>query len=200
MANAQVRALFESALEHAGKPAIQLVDNDSRNVIAAADVVLVASGTAALETMLVNRPMVVSYRVASINLSAWLKSLKLVKADHVSLPNILAGEALVPELLQQDATGPKLAQAVLAWLEDSDRSSALHLRFSRMNADLRCNAGEKAAAAVSELLSRANLTARQQIIAEWMKPGGGPWQARWWWLQWYSIRQIRSRDWMIQKS
>jgi lipid-A-disaccharide synthase len=153
MANVKVRALFESALEQAGKPAIQLVDNDSHNVIAAADVVLVASGTAALETMLVNRPMVVSYRVARSTYHV-AKSLKLVKADHVSLPNILAGETLVPELLQQDATGPKLAQAVLTWLEDSGRRSALQLRFAQMSADLRCSAGEKAAAAVSALLSR----------------------------------------------
>jgi lipid-A-disaccharide synthase len=103
--------------------------------------------------MLVNRPMVVSYRVASSTYHL-AKTLKLVKADHVSLPNILAGETLVPELLQQDANGPKLAQAVLDWFEDSDRRTALHQRFSEMNADLRCNAGEKAAAAVGELLSR----------------------------------------------
>jgi lipid-A-disaccharide synthase len=155
MANARVRTLFESALEQAGTPAVQLVDNDSRNVIAAADVVMVASGTAALETMLVNRPMVVSYRLAR---STWhlVKTLKLIKADHVSLPNILAGERLVPELLQQEATGPKLAQAVLSWLKDPGRRSALQQRFAQMNADLRCNAGEKAASAVSELLSRPN--------------------------------------------
>jgi len=153
MANAKVRTLFESALQQEGNPAIQLVENDSRRVIAASDVVLVASGTAALETMLVNRPMVVSYRVASSTYHL-AKTLKLVKADHVSLPNILAGETLVPELLQQDANGPKLAQAVLDWLDDSDRRTALHQRFSEMNADLRCDAGAKAAAAVGELLSR----------------------------------------------
>ncbi len=152
MANAKVRALFESALEQKGTPAIQLVENDTRQVIAAADVVLVASGTAALETMLVNRPMVVTYRVARSTYHV-AKTLKLVKAVHVALPNILAGETLVPELLQQDANGPKMAQAVLAWFEDTDRRSALHRRFSEMNADLRCNAGENAAAAVGELLS-----------------------------------------------
>jgi len=153
MANAKVRTLFESALQQEGSPAIQLVENDSRRVIAASDVVMVASGTDALETMLVNRPMVVSYRVASSTYHL-VKTLKLVKADLVSLPNILAGETLVPELLQQDANGPKLAQAVLDWFKDSDRRTALHQRFSEMNADLRCNAGEKAAAAVGELLSR----------------------------------------------
>jgi len=154
MANAKVRTLFESALERPGSPAIQLVDNDPRNVIAAADVVLVASGTAALETMLINRPMVVSYRIARSTYQL-IKSLKLVKADHISLPNILAGEALVPELLQHEANGPKMAQEVLGWLDDSGRRSDLHKRFSQLNSDLRCNAGEKAARAVCELLSRS---------------------------------------------
>ena len=154
MANAKVRILFESALERPGTTAIQLVDNDPRNVIAAADVVMVASGTAALETMLINRPMVVSYRIARSTYQL-IKSLKLVKADHISLPNILAGEALVPELLQHEANGPKLAQEVLGWLDDSGRRSDLHKRFSQLNSDLRCNAGEKAAQAVCELLSRS---------------------------------------------
>ena len=154
MANAKVRILFESALERPGTPAIQLVDNDPRNVIAAADVVMVASGTAALETMLINRPMVVSYRIARSTYQL-IKSLKLVKADHISLPNILAGEALVPELLQHEANGPRLAQEVLGWLDDSGRRSDLHKRFSQLNSDLRCNAGEKAAQAVCELLSRS---------------------------------------------
>jgi len=154
MANAKVRTLFESALERPGTPAIQLVDNDPRNVIAAADVVMVASGTAALETMLINRPMVVSYRIARSTYQL-IKSLKLVKADHISLPNILAGEALVPELLQHEANGPRLAQEVLGWLDDSGRRSDLHKRFSQLNSDLRCNAGGKAAQAVCELLSRS---------------------------------------------
>ena len=153
MAHAKVRALFESELDRPGNPAVQIVDNDPRTVIAAADVVMVASGTAALETMLINRPMVVGYRVAASTYRL-VKSLKLVKADFVSLPNILAGEELVPELLQHDANGPRLAQEVLNWLQDSDRRSALHSRFSQLNSDLRCNAGEKAAQAVSELMSR----------------------------------------------
>jgi lipid-A-disaccharide synthase len=152
MANAKVRTLFESALEHPGNPAVQLVDNDPRNVIAAADVVMVASGTAALETMLINRPMVVSYRIAASTYQL-AKSLKLVKADFVSLPNILAGEALVPELLQTEANGEQLAKQVLAWLDEPDRRAALRSRFSTLHSELRCNASEKAAEAVCSLLA-----------------------------------------------
>lgn len=153
MANARVRALFENALKQAGNPAIRLVDDRARQVITAADVVIVASGTATLESMLVNRPMVVSYQIAGSTYRLF-KSLRLVKTDHMAMPNILAGEALVPECLQQDANGPMLAQAVLDWLRNPDRRSALQQRFSEMNAQLRCNAAEKAAAAVNELLSR----------------------------------------------
>lgn len=153
MANANVRTLFEAALRQAGNPDIQLVDNDPRNVIAAADAVLVASGTAALETMLVNRPMVVSYRIANSTYHL-ARTLNLVKAEYVSLPNILASEALVPELLQHDATGPNMASEVLRWLEDSERRSALQQRFSQLNSELRRDAGEKAAQAISELMAR----------------------------------------------
>ncbi len=153
MANANVRNLFETALGQTGNPPVQLVDNEPRNVIAAADVVLVASGTAALETMLVNRPMVVSYRIANSTYQL-AKTLKLVKSDHFSLPNILAGEALVPELIQLDATGPQMAAEVLGWLDDPGRRAVLQSRFSQLNSELRCNAGEKAAQAVSDLMNR----------------------------------------------
>ncbi len=153
MANARVRSLFEAALEQHGNPGIQLVDDDPRGVIAAADVAMVASGTATLETLLINRPMVVSYRVSTSTYHL-AKTLKLVKAEFVSLPNILAGEELVPELLQHEANGERLAQEVLSWLTDDERRNALHNRFSAIHAALRCNASEKAAQAVSALLDR----------------------------------------------
>jgi lipid-A-disaccharide synthase len=78
--------------------------------------------------------------------------LKLFKAQFFSLPNILAGEALVPELLQHDASGPRMAQEVLDWLADSGRRASLQSRFSVMHSELRCNASDKAAEAVSGLL------------------------------------------------
>jgi lipid-A-disaccharide synthase len=155
MANAKVRTVFETALERrenaGGSPHVEVVEGKAHDVIAAADVVLVASGTATLETMLINRPMVVSYRLAASTYQLG-RFLKLVKADFFSLPNILAGEALVPELLQHDANGPRMAQEVLGWLADSSRKASLHVRFSAMHSELRCNASEKAAEAVSGLL------------------------------------------------
>jgi len=152
MANTTVRELFEAELMQAGHPDIQLVDGRPRDVMAAADVVLVASGTAALETMLVNRPMVVCYRLSRSTYTL-VKSIHLLKTQFVSLPNILAGEQLVPELLQQEATGSRMAEEVLGWLDDKERRAALQERFTGLHATLRCEAGARAAQAIESLLS-----------------------------------------------
>jgi len=151
MANSRVRTQFQTTMERMAMQNILLVDEDPRGVIAAADVVMVASGTATLETMLINRPMVVSYRFAPSTYRL-AKLLKLVRAKFFSLPNILAGEALVPELLQDDASGPRMAEEVLKWLEDASRRQALQIRFSELHEQLRCNASARAAQAVVELV------------------------------------------------
>jgi len=153
MANARARSLFEAAMEQSGSPAIQLVDDDPRSVIAAADVVMVASGTAALETLLINRPMVVCYRLAASTYHL-AKSLRLIKTDSVSLPNILANEKLVPELIQHDANGGQLAQETLQLLTDRDRRDSLKKRFAELHTQLQCNASKKAAEAVCALLNQ----------------------------------------------
>jgi lipid-A-disaccharide synthase len=151
MANSKVRDVFEATMKKLETTDIQLVDNEPRSVIAAADVVMVASGTATLETMLVNRPMVVSYCLAPATYQL-ARLLKLVKARFFSLPNILADEALVPELAQDDVTGPRLAQEVQNWLEDSNRRESLHRRFTELHEELRSEASTRAAEAVERLL------------------------------------------------
>ena len=151
MANTRVRTQFEATMKRLSMQNIQLVDEDPRGVIAAADVVMVASGTATLETMLINRPMVVSYRFAPSTYQLG-KLLKLVQTKYFSLPNILAGEALVPELLQDDASGPRMAEEVLAWLAGANRRQALRIRFSQLHEQLRCNASNRAAEAVFGLV------------------------------------------------
>jgi lipid-A-disaccharide synthase len=151
MANSRVRSQFEATMERLAIQNIRLVDGDPRGVIAAADVVMVASGTATLETMLINRPMVVSYRLAPSTYQL-AKFLKLVRAKFFSLPNILAGEALVPELLQDDVSGRRMAEEVLKWLEDTNRRQALQMRFSELHEQLRRNASARAAEAVGKLL------------------------------------------------
>jgi lipid-A-disaccharide synthase len=75
-----------------------------------------------------------------------------VRSKFFSLPNILAGEALVPELIQDDASGPRMAEEVSKWLEDASRRQALQKRFSQLHQQLRCNASARAAEAVAELV------------------------------------------------
>jgi lipid-A-disaccharide synthase len=156
MANAERRAQFEHALfavAATGKavPEIKLNDGQSREVMAAADVVLLASGTAALEAMLLKRPMVVAYKLAP--LTYWLAK-RLVKVENVSLPNLLANESLVPEYIQHEATAEQLGKTVLGYFEDAAMSENMSQRFTDIHYSLRQNASETAADAVLSLAFR----------------------------------------------
>jgi lipid-A-disaccharide synthase len=148
-ANAQCRAAIERALVASPFPASRclLLDGDAQRAMIAADVVLLASGTAALEAMLCKRPMVVGHRIANSTYRL-VKGLGLLKSRFVSLPNVLAGEALVPELLQDDCTPPKLAAAVLAWFREPEAVAALRPRFRAIHETLRRDASARAAEAV----------------------------------------------------
>lgn len=151
LADDRIAELFTAA--RAETPAVdcQLVTGRALEVMTAADVVVCASGTASLECLLVNRPMVVVYRLAAA--THWVAAtFRLVKSDHVALPNILAGEALVPELLQDDANGAAIADAVGHWLDEPERRAALRARFSELHDLLRRDAAASAAAAVRDLL------------------------------------------------
>jgi len=144
----QVQGLVES-LEV--KLPVTLVRGRSREVMAASDVVLLASGTATLEAMLLKKPMVVGYRLS--NFSYKLLS-RLVKVPWVALPNLLAQKSLVPELLQDDATPESLGAAVLERLENEQERADLKQAFSELHQSLKQNADERAAMAISELLER----------------------------------------------
>ncbi len=151
MANGSVRQVFQETLNRLNFHAISMVENEPRSVIAAADAVICASGTATLETMLVNRPMVVTYRISPASY-ALAKSLRLVRTQLFALPNILAGEMLVPELIQQDATSERLVAETKRWLDDGKARMALRERFDEMQEQLRCDASTRAAEAVAGLL------------------------------------------------
>lgn len=134
-----------------GQAPTRIVDGQAMAAMAAADVVLLASGTATLEAMLVNRPMVVAYRLAPVT-HALLKSLQLVRTRYFSLPNVLAGDRLVPELLQRAANPAALGAEVIGWLEAPDRRARLHDRFAALAGSLRLGASERAAEAVLQVL------------------------------------------------
>ncbi len=152
MANEAARARFRQALtDHAPGVPVQLVDGRAQEVLAACDAALVTSGTATLETALVKRPMVVAYRVAP--LTAWLlRGLKLVKTEHFSQPNLLAGRALVPEFFQEDVRAEVLGPALLGQLERPDRAELMDA-YMDIHRTLRCDASHRAAEAIRELVA-----------------------------------------------
>ncbi|MDO6562615.1 lipid-A-disaccharide synthase [Amphritea sp. 1_MG-2023] len=128
----------------------------SREVLTAADAVLIASGTATLEAMLLKKPMVVAYRMASLTYKILSR---LVKSPYISLPNLLADAPLVPEILQNDVRpevlGPAMEQALL----ESGSQSELKQRFYAIHQQLRQDANKKAVDAIEQLLlSRGKLS------------------------------------------
>jgi lipid-A-disaccharide synthase len=129
---------------------IKLINGKSRDVMAASDVIILASGTATLEAMLLKRPMVVAYRVSSI--THYLMK-KLLKVPYISLPNLLAGKELVPELLQDKAQPELIGQKVLDRL-NTNEGVKTKASFTDLHLQLKLNASEQAADAVSELIER----------------------------------------------
>ncbi|MBV2132925.1 lipid-A-disaccharide synthase [Pseudomonas sp. MAP12] len=146
-ANAERRAQVEAMLAGRELP-VMLLDGRSHEALAACDAVLIASGTATLEALLFKRPMVVAYRVAPLTYRI-LK--RLVKSPYISLPNLLAGRLLVPELIQDAATPEALAATLLPLLDDGLVQTA---GFDAIHRALRRGASERAAEAVLQLVER----------------------------------------------
>jgi len=150
-ANETVGKIFREILAQHSAPQIWQVHGRAREVMSAADVVVCASGTATLETMLVNRPMVVAYRLAPATYHL-ARTLRLIKRQHFALPNILAGETLVPELIQEEASGERLALETMQWLQDPASCEQLRERFAGIHQELRTGSSERAAEAICGLL------------------------------------------------
>jgi len=128
---------------------ITLINGHSHEAMAAADVVLLASGTVTLEALLLKKPMVVAYKMAPLTFKilSWL-----VKTPWVSLPNLLAQKMLVPELLQTDATPQKLSAAIMNYFENPEEALALSQTFAQMHIELKRDASARAAEAVARLI------------------------------------------------
>ena len=129
---------------------VTLVEGHSHEALGAADAVLLASGTAALEALLFKCPMVVAYRVSTLT-HAIVRGLGLLKIQHVSLPNLLAEKELVPEFLQYQATPEKLGPAVLRLLTDRSAREAQVRGLQALTGVLRVGADQRAADAVLAL-------------------------------------------------
>ncbi len=156
----ETRELFEEILyrEEARELPMSLLFGHAQEALAACDVALAASGTVTLEAALSGRPMVIAYRIAplSYEIARWL-----IRVKYMGLPNILAGEAVVPEFVQDAATPDNLAQALANLLLDEPVRAAVQKRFAALHGMLRRNAAETAAEALLPYLGaeRARATA-----------------------------------------
>jgi lipid-A-disaccharide synthase len=153
LATRETRAQFETALyrNDAADLPLTIMFGHAQDAMAAADVVLVASGTATLEAALLCKPMVIAYKMPRA--SYWLLQGKGY-LPYYGLPNILARDFVVPELIQDDATAQNLGQAVLNLLGDATVRARLARRFSTMSASLSRGAARQAALAVLPMLQK----------------------------------------------
>ncbi|MES1930357.1 lipid-A-disaccharide synthase [Salinisphaera dokdonensis CL-ES53] len=152
MANERVRALFEAQLAEAdGDLDITLVDGRSREVMRAVDVLMLASGTATLEALLAKTPMVVAYMLSQSNY-AIARGLDLIKIEHVSMPNLLAGRELVPEFLQTEARAEMIGPWVYRLLKSESARACQIEAFDEIHRQLALDADTRAAQAVADLV------------------------------------------------
>lgn len=152
LVNTAVRQAFEAELRAiAPQLPIRLLDGQAREAMLAADVVLVASGTATLEALLLKRPMVVGYRLHWLSYQI-LKRLRMLKIPHIALANLLADERLAPEFIQHECNPQQLGEALLALLDDPARRAAIAERYGCIHRELRHDASHLAAEAVLGLI------------------------------------------------
>jgi lipid-A-disaccharide synthase len=147
-----LRAAIEVAARDAGLvDQLHIVDGQSHTVLAACDVTLIASGTATLEAALFKRPMVIAY---NMNRLSWHIMQRKKLQPWVGLPNILCGDFVVPELLQDAATPQALTDAVMAWLDSPAKTQALQQRFTLLHHELQRDTARLATDAIETILAR----------------------------------------------
>lgn len=151
LANEKSRTIVATELERADlRPAPLMIEGQTRDVITAADAVLTASGTATLETLLLGRRMVVAHRIAP--LTYWLvRRLGVARLPNFSLPNLLAGERIVPEFVQDRVAPDVLGPALLDVMRDRLIDPQWRAHYARIHQELRCDASRSAAASVVDL-------------------------------------------------
>lgn len=151
MASSAIRSQFEAQLkQRAPGVHVHLLDGQAQLAMTAANSVLLASGTAVLEALLLGRPHVVTYRVSPVTASM-VRMLGLLHTDHFALTNLLAGRELVPELIQEQATPHALAAALSKQICDDSTAAALAQAFRHIHLTLRRGASERAAEAIISL-------------------------------------------------
>ena len=154
MANEKTRRLFEQSLNKlAPELPITIIDGNSHRVMEAADFILLASGTAALEGMLLKKPMVACYRVSALT-AMIVRLFRMIKVKYYTLPNLLSGEGLIKELIQEELTSDSIAESLEALFENPGKVSELKSRFLEIHKTLKQDASDKEAQAVIELIKQ----------------------------------------------
>ena len=145
-----LKGQIEAAARQAGVLTnVQILSGQSHTALAACDVALIASGTATLEAALFKRPMVIAY---NMNWLSWQIMRRKKLQPWVGLPNILCGDFVVPELLQDAATPEALAAAVIAWLQAPAKIAALQSQFTQLHTELKRNTAQLATDALQKVL------------------------------------------------
>ncbi len=152
-ANKSCRDVIETLLRNRSIDNLRIIDGQSHQAMIASNVILLASGTAALEALLAKRPMVVAYRISALTYFI-VKAFGMMKIDYYSLPNVLANEAVVPELMQDNCTAENIATALKPMLDSPQNYQPMMQKFVRIHQDLKRDANQLAANAVLELAQR----------------------------------------------
>jgi lipid-A-disaccharide synthase len=163
---AEARGLFTRGGKQTGAApalAIDVLDGQAQRALAAADGVIVASGTATLETLLSGRPMVVAYRLGGLT-AFLLKQFGLVKVPYFSQPNLLLGRRRVPVFFQDEVRGEALGEALLAEMSDSGQVAQLQSEFRRVHEVLRRGGAARAAQAILEYVGVAGATGIAPVV------------------------------------
>jgi lipid-A-disaccharide synthase len=154
LATRETREYFETRIyaREAQELPIKILFGHARLALHAAEAAIVASGTATLEAALARCPMVITYRLSPLTYRMVMRKALL---PYFGLPNILAGEFIVPELLQADATPANLAQALGNWLDNKDARERLRERFAQIHRELACGHDERLRQALAPYLTKA---------------------------------------------
>lgn len=129
---------------------LEFFTRHSQDVICAADVVIVTSGTATLEVMLHKKPMIIAYKMSSLT---YMLAKIIVKSKFIGLPNLLAREAIVPELIQQEANPNKIAEHALNYLENSAHVNALIEKYNQLHQSMHVNCTDTITSAIQSIIN-----------------------------------------------
>lgn len=152
-ANKHCRDAIEILTRQANVSNLHVVDGQSHQVMVAADAILLASGTAALEALLAKRPMVVAYRISALTYFI-VKAFGMMKIDYYSLPNVLSNKLVVPELMQANCIASNIAEAIKPMLDSPEDYQPLMQKFEQIHLALKRDANHLAADAVLELAQK----------------------------------------------